>query len=138
MGSREQKLRTSLVNQAKAELSRDGISTAKGVRSKNHMNATEFDILWKQSQFDVEVSAEAIKGVEQSPHKLNFIGKCPSSDRSLRCPHCHAVIYSRRHNLCGVCNRMLPEKLLFSPAQAQRIGQLMQTERQKHRSWMAK
>ena len=34
-----------------------------------------------------------------------------------RCPHCHAPIYSRKNRICGVCEKPLPEELLFSDEQ---------------------
>src|SRR2546427_6646773 len=37
---------------------------------------------------------------------LRRIGVKP---RDERCPSCNSIIYSRRHDRCGVCERMLPE-----------------------------
>jgi predicted amidophosphoribosyltransferase len=34
-----------------------------------------------------------------------------------RCPHCQSPIYSRKQKICGVCERPLPEDLLFSRGQ---------------------
>lgn len=53
-----------------------------------------------------------------------------------RCPECHAILYSRRHRLCGVCGRAVPVELLFSAEEAARIHHLLTTEREKHRAWM--
>jgi hypothetical protein len=53
-----------------------------------------------------------------------------------RCPQCRSIIYSRRHRLCGVCNQPLPEHLLFSIVEAQRVEQLLRVERDRHRQWM--
>lgn len=55
-----------------------------------------------------------------------------------RCPHCDSIIYSRRHKLCGLCGRKLPEEFLFSPAEAQRLENLLRTEQERHRLWMKK
>jgi hypothetical protein len=33
---------------------------------------------------------------------------------SYNCPHCGAVIYSRRNPLCGICEKELPPELLFT------------------------
>jgi hypothetical protein len=57
---------------------------------------------------------------------------------SNRCPACHSIIYSRSHQLCGACGRPLPEKCLFSPAEARRIQTLILTERERHRKWLNK
>jgi hypothetical protein len=54
-----------------------------------------------------------------------------------RCPCCQSLIYSRRHKLCGVCNRPLPAELLFSGTEARRIEALLRREKQLHRRWMA-
>jgi hypothetical protein len=55
-----------------------------------------------------------------------------------RCPHCHAVIYARRHNLCGVCFRVLPRELLFSASGGARVKELLRMERVRHRGWLAR
>lgn len=44
----------------------------------------------------------------------------------LKCPHCGSVIYSRKNKLCGVCERPLPEELLFSDAVVEKINQEIQ------------
>jgi hypothetical protein len=61
-----------------------------------------------------------------------------SAPTQLRCPHCESIIYSRRSKRCGVCDCQLPEELLFSPEETQRIERLMQSERERHRRWMTK
>jgi predicted amidophosphoribosyltransferase len=33
------------------------------------------------------------------------------------CPHCQAPIYSRKHKICGVCEKPLPEALLLNGGQ---------------------
>jgi len=35
-----------------------------------------------------------------------------------RCPDCHAVVYSRKAKVCGVCGKPLPEEFLLSDRQA--------------------
>jgi predicted nucleic acid-binding Zn ribbon protein len=52
------------------------------------------------------------------------------------CPFCDAVIYSRRHKLCGVCAQELPEQMLFNAAQAENVRSILQDERQRHRAWL--
>lgn len=32
----------------------------------------------------------------------------------MNCPHCHRLLYSRRHPLCGFCGGKLPAELLFT------------------------
>jgi len=68
--------------------------------------------------------------------KTTLVRHIVEPPKSLRCPSCHAVIYSRRHKLCGVCSEELPKELLFSEAQALRVEGLLQMERQMHRAWM--
>ncbi len=53
-----------------------------------------------------------------------------------KCPGCRAVIYSRRHKLCGVCGEALPKELLFSESEAVHVAELLKFERQMHRAWM--
>ena len=52
------------------------------------------------------------------------------------CPECKSIVYSRRHRLCGVCNQPLPEHLLFTGSEAQRVTRLLEQERQQHRHWL--
>ena len=56
----------------------------------------------------------------------------------LRCPKCRSILYTRRHPKCGVCENELPEDLLFSATEAERIKALMIVEQEKHRDWLAK
>jgi hypothetical protein len=56
--------------------------------------------------------------------------------REQRCPFCDAIIYSRRHKLCGVCSSVLPDECVFTPQQAESVESLLQEERQRHRAWM--
>ena len=32
----------------------------------------------------------------------------------MNCPHCHRLLYSRRHKKCGHCGGVLPPEVLFS------------------------
>jgi hypothetical protein len=54
------------------------------------------------------------------------------------CPACGAIIYSRRHRLCGVCGRPLPTELIFSEAKAAWVQSLVEIGRERHRRWLAK
>ncbi len=58
--------------------------------------------------------------------------------REQHCPSCNALIYTRRHGRCGVCERPLPASLLFSSAEAERLNLLLETERQRHRAWLSR
>ncbi len=45
-----------------------------------------------------------------------------------RCPHCNAPIYSRKNKICGVCEKPLPEELLFSDQQVADLKRQMEAE----------
>jgi hypothetical protein len=55
-----------------------------------------------------------------------------------RCPACDSIVYTRRHKLCGVCCRDLPEDCLFTRSEAEDVELLVKTERQCHRVWLKK
>jgi predicted nucleic acid-binding Zn ribbon protein len=54
------------------------------------------------------------------------------------CPGCGAIIYCRRHELCGVCGATLPHGVLFKESDAARVEQVLAAERARHRRWMAR
>jgi hypothetical protein len=56
--------------------------------------------------------------------------------REQHCPSCNSIVYSRRQSQCGVCEQALPEGLLFSRAEAERVDVLLRTERERHRVWL--
>jgi hypothetical protein len=87
-------------------------------------SATSLEIDWHEEADDASAG----------PSNLVRHIATPSLDS--RCPGCNAVIYSRRHKLCGVCGEELPEALLFSPSQASRVEELLRLEREQHRAWM--
>ena len=64
---------------------------------------------------------------------LRRIGVGP---RSERCPCCNSIIYSRRHDRCGVCERILPESFLFTSTEVEKVDALLKTERERHRAWL--
>jgi hypothetical protein len=64
---------------------------------------------------------------------LRRIGVRP---RTKRCPSCGSIIDSRRHNQCGVCEQVLPERVLFNSVEAQRVDALLRRERQRHKAWL--
>jgi hypothetical protein len=38
-----------------------------------------------------------------------------------KCPNCGSIIYSRRNVLCGVCGKRLPEELLFTVEEREKV-----------------
>jgi hypothetical protein len=56
--------------------------------------------------------------------------------RSERCPSCNSIIYSRRHDRCGVCERVMPESFLFTSTEVEKVDALLKTERERHRAWL--
>jgi len=66
---------------------------------------------------------------------LRRIGVRP---RAKRCPSCGSIIYSRRQSQCGVCEEVLPEKVMFNSVEAQRVDALLRTERQRHKAWLTR
>ena len=55
-----------------------------------------------------------------------------------RCPSCDSIMYSRRHNRCGVCERILPVNFLFTSDEAEKVDVLLRTERERHRAWLTR
>jgi len=64
---------------------------------------------------------------------LRRIGVRP---RAKHCPSCGSIIYCRRHNHCGVCEQVLPTRVLFNSVEAQRVDALLKMERQQHKAWL--
>lgn len=93
------------------------------------MSATHLDLTWTghDDSWSLEVSSSATTEI------VRELGTPRSAQR---CPHCRSIVYSRRHRLCSVCTEPLPEKVLFSIKEAERVEQLLRVERQKHRKWM--
>lgn len=54
------------------------------------------------------------------------------------CPHCHSIIYSRRHKVCGVCFESLPAACTFSEAESSNVKSIFEEERERHRKWLVK
>jgi uncharacterized Zn finger protein (UPF0148 family) len=50
-----------------------------------------------------------------------------------KCPKCGSVIYSRRNVLCGVCGKRLPDELLFSPKEREKVERDLQELKQRER-----
>ncbi len=55
----------------------------------------------------------------------------------MNCPACDAVIYSRRSGRCGVCGVELPEDLLFSDEQREKIEDQMERMKAEQRAVIA-
>ena len=86
---------------------------------------------------------QSISGQTQPGQRQDKVNR-PSLARQIapnhlehRCPVCRSIIYSRRHRLCGVCSRPLPEESLFTPSEARRIEKLIESERERHKRWLA-
>jgi len=56
--------------------------------------------------------------------------------REQRCPSCDSIVYSRRHNRCGVCEQALPASFLFTSDEVEKVDVLMRTERKRHKAWL--
>lgn len=90
------------------------------------MSATKLNVEWQQDIWELAENLVIDCRVRQIAQ--------PSRD--LRCPKCHSIIYTRRHPWCSVCGDELPEALRFSPSEAQRVKQIVASERQRHRIWL--
>ncbi|MBM3840966.1 MAG: hypothetical protein FJ398_24025 [Verrucomicrobia bacterium] len=78
--------------------------------------------------------AGEIARLERQPWARKLAAHAPG----LRCPHCDSIVYSRRHKLCGVCSRPLPDNFAFSVEEARRLEKILSNERMRHRSWLAR
>jgi len=92
------------------------------------MSAATLTSRWSRNSRDESYSA-----FHGDQFLLRRIGVEP---RHEPCPSCDSIIYSRRHNRCGVCEQVLPARFLFSCAEAQRVDDLLRAERQRHRAWL--
>ena len=72
---------------------------------------------------------------ETAPERFPFT-RLTVEPSDFRCPHCDSIIYSRRHKLCGLCGRTLPEEYLFGPVETERLENILKTEQERHRRWM--
>lgn len=106
----------------------------------NGMHALKLEIDWEQSDFrlgfetPVRIMRETGRTSSAPAHTRELAAKSGAA----RCPHCTSIVYSRRSKLCGVCNQILPQIVLFDPTEAERIEQLLVRERHRHRLWMEK
>lgn len=81
---------------------------------------------------------ELTLGAALQPHPAPtlLVRHIASSAVEHRCPNCRSIVYTRRHRLCAVCSRPLPEECLFTAAEARRIEAVMDFERREHRRWL--
>ena len=94
------------------------------------MSATKLTRGWESVD-----SAESFP-VELDRNDLLFPGGWELRVR--RCPHCQAVVYSRRHAHCGVCEEPLPADCRFDTHQARRVETLIRSERERYLEWRRK
>ena len=102
------------------------------------MSAAKLEIDWEKTDCRIEFSAP-VRIVDEPGRGAAgraFTRDLASTQSALRCPHCDSIIYSRRNKLCGVCDQVLPQDILFSPTEAERIENLLARERQRHKRWM--
>ena len=94
------------------------------------MSATTLSIRWNDYDRD-----QAVAGILAGGNPFFKVGVKPLERH---CPSCDSIVYSRRHRLCGVCGRGLPEDCLFTSTEAENVEMLLKTERQRHRVWLKK
>ena len=95
------------------------------------MSAAYLELAWDNQQSLSSFTVPVTLGVA-----TRHVREISSRRTPAICPECKSIIYSRRHRLCGVCNQPLPEHLLFTGSEAQRVTRLMETERIRHRRWL--
>jgi hypothetical protein len=94
------------------------------------MSATRTKVRW--TEFEIQ---KPFAIAMNRPKLFVRLGVEPSERR---CPSCNSVVYSRRHQRCGVCDHKLPESCLFTPGEAKNIEALMKRERDHHKDWLRK
>ena len=95
------------------------------------MRAAHLDLTWDIKDELESFTVTIARAATPSPVRELGLAKAPAI-----CPECRSIVYSRRHRLCGVCNQPLPDHLLFTPRESQRVSQLLQSERVRHRRWL--
>ena len=92
---------------------------------------------WNQSaRLEALTSERAFPESPQASAELNQASTEPRPRNF--CPTCGAIIYSRRHPLCGVCAQPLPPEARFSESEAMRLQLVVNIERERHRRWMVR
>jgi hypothetical protein len=98
---------------------------------RGYMSGARLDLAWSTEEeathFVVELTTATAPGVMRQIGARQLTGHCPQ---------CKSIVYSRRHRMCGVCNQPLPDALLFSEREAERVAQLVHKERSEHRRWL--
>ncbi|MBI2948021.1 MAG: hypothetical protein HYY23_10255 [Verrucomicrobia bacterium] len=102
------------------------------------MRALKLEIDWEQSdnRLGFEAPVRIVSAPGRTSDSPSYTRELASKVTTARCPHCASIVYSRRNKLCGVCNQSLPQTILFDPAEAEKIEQLLARERHRHRLWM--
>jgi predicted nucleic acid-binding Zn ribbon protein len=95
-------------------------------QKEEQMSATKLDGEWMETAW----AEHAFPGTE------TLVRHIARPRPQLRCPECRAIVYSRRHRLCGVCGEELPINYLFSAQESVQVEELLEAERQRHRAWM--
>lgn len=78
------------------------------------------------------------ENAEFNPHTAALFTRGVNIQRERHCPHCQSIIYSRRHQVCGVCFEPLPAACTFSQAESASVKSILEEERQRHRKWLGK
>ena len=92
------------------------------------MSAITLRISWTDGSNDLPITPY--------PARRNPLARIGVAPRERHCPSCDAIIYSARHNLCGVCGSELPADCRFTDSEALNVERLLETERRRYRAWL--
>ena len=98
------------------------------VKDTEIMSASTLNTRWKEG-----ATGQSLPVFSSSQDLFTRIGVKP---QERRCPSCDSIVYTRRHSRCGVCEQLLPESVIFSGADADRVSALLKSERQRHKAWL--
>ncbi len=56
-----------------------------------------------------------------------------SDKKEYRCPQCKRLIYDRKHKKCGYCGAELPEDLLFTQEEVEKMNKELTELEEQHR-----
>lgn len=101
------------------------------------MKSSKLEVRWEPEVGFTGMDIDKVDPRGDSPGG-NHTRLVAQTDNSLRCPHCHSIVYTRRHRLCGVCSGELPDCCLFNDREARRIEMLLRSEKERHRRWNQK
>jgi acetyl-CoA carboxylase beta subunit len=104
------------------------------------MNGAKLIVDWKQAeptdQFSPELRSES---QPKSGRKLERYSRQIVATKSVsKCPSCESIIYSRKNKICGVCAEALPDELLFTADERERVEELIEREKMRHHWWRAR